>query len=187
MGVRGHFALVRIDEDQTKCSHLQGLNLKLVLMEAVKTHACSHIRPYTPKHTHTHTHTHTSNHTHTHSQAHTPPSLLSPSELSRLEGGMAAPRSFFISLSGLFLVLYFSRGSTTSGSRRSNQERCGFKVRKEKHTHTHADHAFEIVDSSIRHSAKAAAAAAAASSPVSGLQKRPVSRACPVFSCFLAL
>ncbi|XP_058488196.1 interleukin-17 receptor D [Solea solea] len=41
---------------------------------------------------------------------------------------MAAPRSFFISLSGLFLVLSSSCGSPTSGSKRSNQERCGFKV-----------------------------------------------------------
>uniref|UniRef100_A0A8C4DH96 Interleukin-17 receptor D n=1 Tax=Dicentrarchus labrax TaxID=13489 RepID=A0A8C4DH96_DICLA len=41
---------------------------------------------------------------------------------------MAAPRSFFISLCGLFLVLYFSCGSTTSGNKRANQERCGFKV-----------------------------------------------------------
>ncbi|XP_032368882.1 interleukin-17 receptor D [Etheostoma spectabile] len=41
---------------------------------------------------------------------------------------MAAPRSFFISLSGLFLVLCSSCGSTTSGSRRANQERCGSKV-----------------------------------------------------------
>ncbi|XP_035518287.1 interleukin-17 receptor D [Morone saxatilis] len=41
---------------------------------------------------------------------------------------MAAPRSFLISLCGLFLVLYFSCGSTTSGNKRANQERCGFKV-----------------------------------------------------------
>ncbi|XP_034725367.1 interleukin-17 receptor D [Etheostoma cragini] len=41
---------------------------------------------------------------------------------------MAAPRSFFISLSGLFLVLCSCCGSTTPGSRRANQERCGFKV-----------------------------------------------------------
>ncbi|XP_038553249.1 interleukin-17 receptor D [Micropterus salmoides] len=41
---------------------------------------------------------------------------------------MAAPRSFFISLSCLFLVLYFSCGSTTSGNKRANQERCGYKV-----------------------------------------------------------
>ncbi|XP_027135526.1 interleukin-17 receptor D [Larimichthys crocea] len=41
---------------------------------------------------------------------------------------MAAPRSFFISLCGLLLVLYFSCGSTTSGNKRANQERCGYKV-----------------------------------------------------------
>ncbi|TMS19695.1 Interleukin-17 receptor D [Larimichthys crocea] len=41
---------------------------------------------------------------------------------------MAAPRSFFISLCGLLLVLYFSSGSTTSGNKRANQERCGYKV-----------------------------------------------------------
>ncbi|XP_041837425.1 interleukin-17 receptor D [Melanotaenia boesemani] len=41
---------------------------------------------------------------------------------------MAAPRSFFISLCGLFLVLYFSYGSTTPGNRRANQDRCGYKV-----------------------------------------------------------
>nr|XP_020466782.1 interleukin-17 receptor D [Monopterus albus] len=41
---------------------------------------------------------------------------------------MAALRSFFIFLPGLFLVLHSSCGSTTSGNRRTNQERCGFKV-----------------------------------------------------------
>nr|XP_054587200.1 interleukin-17 receptor D [Nothobranchius furzeri] len=41
---------------------------------------------------------------------------------------MASPRSFFTSLCGLFLLFYFSFGSTSSGSRRSNQDRCGFKV-----------------------------------------------------------
>ncbi|XP_028431714.1 interleukin-17 receptor D [Perca flavescens] len=41
---------------------------------------------------------------------------------------MAAPRSFFISLSGVVLVLCVSCGSTTSGSRRANPERCGYKV-----------------------------------------------------------
>uniref|UniRef100_A0AAQ5YG77 Interleukin-17 receptor D n=1 Tax=Amphiprion ocellaris TaxID=80972 RepID=A0AAQ5YG77_AMPOC len=41
---------------------------------------------------------------------------------------MAAPRTFFITLCGLFLLLYFCCGSTTSSSRRTNQERCGFKV-----------------------------------------------------------
>uniref|UniRef100_A0AAQ6IQ49 Interleukin-17 receptor D n=1 Tax=Anabas testudineus TaxID=64144 RepID=A0AAQ6IQ49_ANATE len=41
---------------------------------------------------------------------------------------MAAPRSSFISLSGFFLVLYLSCGSSTSGNKRTNQERCGFKV-----------------------------------------------------------
>ncbi|XP_041638927.1 interleukin-17 receptor D [Cheilinus undulatus] len=41
---------------------------------------------------------------------------------------MAAPRSFFISLSALILVLYFSCGSTSPGNRRANQERCGYKV-----------------------------------------------------------
>ncbi|XP_044205251.1 interleukin-17 receptor D isoform X1 [Thunnus albacares] len=41
---------------------------------------------------------------------------------------MAAPRSFFTSLSGLFLIFYVSCGSTTSGNKRANQERCGFKV-----------------------------------------------------------
>ncbi|XP_056294099.1 interleukin-17 receptor D isoform X2 [Pseudoliparis swirei] len=42
---------------------------------------------------------------------------------------MAAPRSFLITLSGVFLLLCSSRGSTTSGgSRRATHERCGFKV-----------------------------------------------------------
>ncbi|XP_031708433.1 interleukin-17 receptor D [Anarrhichthys ocellatus] len=41
---------------------------------------------------------------------------------------MAAPRSFFITLSGLFLFFYSSCGSTTSGIKRANQERCGYKV-----------------------------------------------------------
>uniref|UniRef100_A0A3P8PC51 Interleukin-17 receptor D n=1 Tax=Astatotilapia calliptera TaxID=8154 RepID=A0A3P8PC51_ASTCA len=41
---------------------------------------------------------------------------------------MAAPRSFFISLCGLYLLLYFPCGSATSGTRRANQDRCGFKV-----------------------------------------------------------
>ncbi|TNN31501.1 hypothetical protein EYF80_058346 [Liparis tanakae] len=51
------------------------------------------------------------------------------SESSRLEGGMAAPRSFLITVSGVFLLVCSSRGSTTSGgSRRATQERCGFKV-----------------------------------------------------------
>ncbi|KAF3856756.1 hypothetical protein F7725_017479 [Dissostichus mawsoni] len=53
------------------------------------------------------------------------------SELFRLEGGMAAPRSFFITLSGLFLFLNVSCGSTTSGGRRANQERCGYKVQSD--------------------------------------------------------
>ncbi|KAI4826824.1 hypothetical protein KUCAC02_030255 [Chaenocephalus aceratus] len=44
---------------------------------------------------------------------------------------MAAPRSFFITLSGLFLFLNVSCGSTTSGSRRANQERCGYKVQSD--------------------------------------------------------
>uniref|UniRef100_A0A668RLT5 Interleukin-17 receptor D n=1 Tax=Oreochromis aureus TaxID=47969 RepID=A0A668RLT5_OREAU len=42
---------------------------------------------------------------------------------------MAAPQSFFISLCGLYLLLYFPCGSTTSGTRRANQDRCGFKVK----------------------------------------------------------
>ncbi|CAB1422053.1 unnamed protein product, partial [Pleuronectes platessa] len=41
---------------------------------------------------------------------------------------MAAPRTFFISLSGFFLLLYVPGGSTTSGTRNPNQEKCGFKV-----------------------------------------------------------
>ncbi|XP_070696418.1 interleukin-17 receptor D [Pempheris klunzingeri] len=42
---------------------------------------------------------------------------------------MAAPRSFFISLSGLLLLSYFSCGSTTpNNNKRANHERCGFKV-----------------------------------------------------------
>ncbi|XP_030585147.1 interleukin-17 receptor D isoform X1 [Archocentrus centrarchus] len=41
---------------------------------------------------------------------------------------MAAPRSVFTSLCGFYLALCFSCGSTTSGSRRANQDRCGFKV-----------------------------------------------------------
>ncbi|XP_008319270.1 interleukin-17 receptor D [Cynoglossus semilaevis] len=44
---------------------------------------------------------------------------------------MAAPRSFFIPFSGLFLFFYFSCGTPTSGSKRSNQERCGFKVQSD--------------------------------------------------------
>ncbi|CAI5687298.1 interleukin-17 receptor D isoform X2 [Oreochromis niloticus] len=65
----------------------------------------------------------------THARALTSSVLSSSlSELFRLEGGMAAPRSFFISLCGLYLLLYFPCGSTTSGTRRANQDRCGFKV-----------------------------------------------------------
>ncbi|XP_020486384.2 interleukin-17 receptor D [Labrus bergylta] len=41
---------------------------------------------------------------------------------------MAAPRSFLLSLSSLLMFLYFSCGSTTSGNKRANQERCGYKV-----------------------------------------------------------
>ncbi|XP_029358738.1 interleukin-17 receptor D [Echeneis naucrates] len=41
---------------------------------------------------------------------------------------MAAPRSFFTSLSGFFLLFCFFSGSTTSSNRRANQDRCGFKV-----------------------------------------------------------
>ncbi|XP_034388361.1 interleukin-17 receptor D [Cyclopterus lumpus] len=44
---------------------------------------------------------------------------------------MAAPRSFLITLSGVFLVFCSSRGSTTSGTKRANQERCGFKVQSD--------------------------------------------------------
>ncbi|KAM9860117.1 interleukin-17 receptor D [Aulostomus maculatus] len=40
---------------------------------------------------------------------------------------MAAPR-FFFSLFGLLLICNFSQGSTTSGNKRTNQERCGFKM-----------------------------------------------------------
>lgn len=66
----------------------------------------------------------------THARALTSSVLSSSlSELFRLEGGMAAPRSFFISLCGLYLLLYFPCGSTTSGTRRANQDRCGFKVK----------------------------------------------------------
>ncbi|XP_054906105.1 interleukin-17 receptor D [Poeciliopsis prolifica] len=39
---------------------------------------------------------------------------------------MAAPRSFFFSVCGFFLL--FAAASGTSGSRRANQERCGYKV-----------------------------------------------------------
>ncbi|XP_054472894.1 interleukin-17 receptor D [Anoplopoma fimbria] len=41
---------------------------------------------------------------------------------------MAAPRSFLITLSGFFLVLYASCGSTTAGNKKSNQERCAYQV-----------------------------------------------------------
>ncbi|XP_034539376.1 interleukin-17 receptor D isoform X1 [Notolabrus celidotus] len=41
---------------------------------------------------------------------------------------MAAPRSVFLSLSGLCLLFYFPSGSTSTGNKRSNQERCGYKV-----------------------------------------------------------
>nr|XP_040060521.1 interleukin-17 receptor D isoform X1 [Gasterosteus aculeatus aculeatus] len=41
---------------------------------------------------------------------------------------MAAPRSSLVSLCGLFVLLGASAGSTTSGTKRANQERCGYKV-----------------------------------------------------------
>ncbi|XP_068452018.1 interleukin-17 receptor D [Clinocottus analis] len=44
---------------------------------------------------------------------------------------MAAPRSFLITLSGVFLVLCSSCGATTSGNKRANPERCGFKVQSD--------------------------------------------------------
>ncbi|XP_077948855.1 interleukin-17 receptor D isoform X3 [Gasterosteus aculeatus] len=53
---------------------------------------------------------------------------LSLSESSWLAAGMAAPRSSLVSLCGLFVLLGASAGSTTSGTKRANQERCGYKV-----------------------------------------------------------
>lgn len=54
---------------------------------------------------------------------------LRASELCRLEGGMASSRSFFISLSAPYLLLYFCCGVTISGNKRGNQDRCAFKVK----------------------------------------------------------
>uniref|UniRef100_A0A674P4Z1 Interleukin-17 receptor D n=1 Tax=Takifugu rubripes TaxID=31033 RepID=A0A674P4Z1_TAKRU len=41
---------------------------------------------------------------------------------------MASSRSFFISLSAVYLLLFTCCGATTSGNKRANQERCAFKV-----------------------------------------------------------
>ncbi|KAM9759585.1 interleukin-17 receptor D [Menidia menidia] len=41
---------------------------------------------------------------------------------------MASPRSFFASPFAFLLLFYFSCGSTIPGSRRANQDRCGYKV-----------------------------------------------------------
>lgn len=79
-------------------------------------------------------HSDTCAHAHTRNAcAHMHPPHRSPrsSELLRPEGGMAAARSFLISLPGLLLILNFTCGSTTSGNRRANQERCGFKVKQQ--------------------------------------------------------
>lgn len=48
-------------------------------------------------------------------------------ELFRPEGGMAAPRRL---LTALFLLLCSPAGYSSSGNRRANQERCGFKVKQ---------------------------------------------------------
>ncbi|KAM4741867.1 interleukin-17 receptor D [Anableps anableps] len=41
---------------------------------------------------------------------------------------MAAPRSFFLSVCGFFLLFCVSAGSGTSGYRRANLDRCGYRV-----------------------------------------------------------
>lgn len=46
---------------------------------------------------------------------------------------MASSRSFFISLSAVYVFLCFCGGASTSVSKRANQDRCAFKV---KHHHT---------------------------------------------------
>lgn len=76
------------------------------------------------------TRTQTCTHTHTHEVV---PPRLRASELFRLEGGMASSRSFFISLSAVCVLLCFCGGTSTSVSKRANQDRCAFKV---KHHHT---------------------------------------------------
>lgn len=72
---------------------------------------------------------------HSHARARAPTRFRSSarlrgSELCRLEGGMASSRSFFISLSAVYLLLFTCCGATTSGNKRANQERCAFKVKQ---------------------------------------------------------
>lgn len=66
---------------------------------------------------------------------------------------MASSRSFFISLSALYLLPWFCAGASTSANKRANQDRCASKVK-------HHPSAFSNVDLFRQHFIQAVASTA---------------------------